>query len=163
VIALCALALSILVAIRGEWTYRRERDDREREGVRRDEELGLLRQQVEGEAEDRVSHRRAELLCRQGDHGGTPSPGIDEYSVLLHNVGRATAHDVRAWIANEAVEPLSNAQSLGGIARDHESPWFKLQLSAEDSRNRSGKLFVRVSWADGTGPHEENLAPLASF
>ena len=167
-IALCALLVSIATAILGFAAYRHERgdrkreaDDRRREDKRRDKELALLQQQVEGEAEARDAEKRAELLCQQGPRGGV-SPGVDEYTVRLHNVGRATAYDVKAWIATET-GPRSNPQALGSLGRDQQSPEFKLQISSEDSRNRPRPLFIRASWSDGAGPHDEELEPLASF
>jgi hypothetical protein len=161
-IALAALVFSIFVWWRSRAGIRGERQAREREDKRRDEELRLLREQVELQAEDRLRERRAELVCRQKGRGGE-QPGIDYYEVVLHNAGRATARDVQACIATEAGDPVSSLQQLTSIARDEDSALFKLLLSIDDSRNRERPLFVRASWADGTGEHEENLEKLAAF
>ena len=86
-IALGALAVSILVAIRGEMNLRGERRVRAREDERRDKEVRLLQAQVEGEAQDRLSERRAELICRQGERGGA-SQDVDEYTVAVLDGGK---------------------------------------------------------------------------
>jgi hypothetical protein len=159
-IALGALGVSILVAFRGEMNLRGERRTRAREDERRDEEIRLLRAQVEGQAEDRVSERRAELVVRQGDRGGE-SGGADYYSIIIVNGGRATAHDVRAWIAGEQGQQLSDdVQRPGSILPNDTSPTFKLRLNHQYSRDRSIRLFLRAAWADGTGDREENLGEL---
>jgi hypothetical protein len=161
-IALAALLFSIFVWWRSRAGIKGERQAREREDKRRDEELGLLREQVELKAEDRLRERRAELVCRQKGHGGE-QPGIDYYEVILHNAGRATARDIQACIATEAGDPLSSLQRLTPITRDEDSAQFKLLISIDESRNRERPLFVRVSWADGAGEHAENLEELAAF
>jgi hypothetical protein len=57
----------------------------------------------------------------------------------------------------------SRTQRLGTIARDEESPTFKLELSMEDSRIRPRPLWIHVSWSDGAGQHDENIAELNPF
>jgi hypothetical protein len=96
-IALAALIVAILVAIRGESSLRAERKDRRKEDSRRDEELGLLRSQVEGEAAHRLSERKADLICRQGGRSSV-GEGVDACDVLIVNGGRATARRDRLTI-----------------------------------------------------------------
>jgi hypothetical protein len=158
-IALAAVVLSLLVALRNELSLRSERKDREREDERGDERLQLLRAQVEGEAEHRLNERRADLVCRQGSRGGA-GEGFDEYDVALVNGGRSTAHDLSAWIATEDGQAIGGPQRPGDLVPDAQSPWFKLRLGHEDSRNRPRRLFIRVSWTDGAGEHEENIEEL---
>jgi hypothetical protein len=55
--------------------------------------------QVEGAAEARLSEKRAELIAHTGQAGGVAGEQ-DEFSVSLHNAGKATAHDIRAWVAD---------------------------------------------------------------
>lgn len=158
-IALVALAFSGFVWWRNTRTLRDEREAREREDKRGDERLQLLRAQVEGEAEHRLSERSADLVCRQGSRGGA-GEGFDEYDVVLVNGGRSTAHDLAAWIATEDGQAIGGLQRPGDLLPDTQSPWFKLRLGHEDSRNRPRQLFIRVSWTDGTGEHEKNLTEL---
>jgi hypothetical protein len=158
-IALTAVVLSVLVAIRGELSVRGERRARAREDRRRDEELHLLRAQVEGEAEHRLSELRAHLVCSQGARGGT-GVGMDEYSIALLNAGKTTAHDVRAWIATEDGEALSVEQRPGALVPGADRIWFTLSLAHEHSRDQNSRIFLRAAWTDGTGDHEENIEEL---
>jgi hypothetical protein len=161
-IALAALVFSGFVWWRNSRTLRGERDAREREDKRGDERLQLLRAQVEGEAEHRLSERRADLVCRQGPRGGA-GEGFDEYDVALVNGGRSTAHDLSAWIATEDGQAIGGPQRPGDLLPDAQSPWFKLRLGHEDSRDRPRRLFIRVSWTDSAGEQEKNLAELERF
>jgi hypothetical protein len=64
-----------------------------KEGTRRDEELELLRQQVEGQQADRRSHERARLTVPQGVAGNRRGGGI-EYTFGVKNVGEAIASEI---------------------------------------------------------------------
>jgi hypothetical protein len=152
-IALAALIVAILVAIRGERSLRVERKDRKKEDSRRDEELDLLRSQVVGEAAHRLSERQADLICRQGGRSSV-GEGVDAYDVLIVNGGRATAHDLQAWIATENGQPITGRQHLGGLLPDTESPWFQLKISQQNGHDPAEPLFIRASWTDGAGEHE---------
>jgi hypothetical protein len=158
-IALGALVVSIFVAIRAELKLRAERGARQREDSRRDEELQLLRAQVEGQAEDRLGERQADLVCRQGSRGGV-TPDSDEYNIELVNGGRATAHDVRAWIATDDGTALSDPQRPGAIPAGAKSPEFKLYLPHAISRDPNARIFLRAAWVDGAGDRERNIAEL---
>jgi hypothetical protein len=108
--------------------------------------IRLLRVQVEGEAEDRRSERRAALTCRQGDRGGTGSGGIDYYSATLVNGGKATANEVEAWIAGKDGRSLVvDRQRLGSILSGELSTAFKVHLKEELSRNRNVRLLLRAA------------------
>lgn len=158
-IALAALAVSIAVFARSELAQRAERVARKREDERRDEEVSLLRQQVKAALEQRFDERRAILVGGQGViEGGSP---VDVYAVSLVNGGLANALDVTAWLANENGARLdSSEQRLGALLTKAAEPlWFKLGLSAADSRGAK-RIFLRAAWADGTGRHEENIVEL---
>jgi hypothetical protein len=153
------LALAIigtLIALGGlRFTYLERRDRKhavtaERED--RDEQVGLLRRQVEAverQAQlDEAAHdaaNAADVVVRNGGRDGLG------WSFTLVNGGRATAYDVKAWLVDaETGDGVSVTVELGGPllpgdATQHR--FLKIPLM-EDFIREHPPLALSVSWRD---------------
>jgi hypothetical protein len=148
-IALAALLVSVVGVLLNESRIRRERDAREREDRRRDEELNLLHQQVEGEAERRLEQRHAHLIGFQGSiSGGDPT---DEFTLSILNTGPDIAREVTAWVGDQTGAGISGPQRLGALPPNADRPQeFRIVVGRGASRGQR-EIALWASWIDGTG------------
>jgi hypothetical protein len=67
---------------------------------------------------------------------------------------------VCAWIAADDGQALSDPQKPGTLLSNSTPIQFKLYLPHGVSRDQSTRIFLRASWVDGAGEHEENIDEL---
>jgi hypothetical protein len=155
-IALGALA----VAAGSFYNSWRERADRRKsiaeERDHRQEELRLLREQVEAEQHVRDLGRRAKLIARRGPINGGSQ--FDRYTFWLTNGGRATARDIRLVALTEATRhEVSREAQLEVLVVDETT---SVELEVPQQPARAGGIVLHARWHDEAGEHVEDLAPL---
>lgn len=171
IVAVFALGWTIYrdIATRGD--LKQERADRKdqlaREEGRREEEIRLLRLQVERQTQ--TTQTRAELVGKSTGYSGDSS-GVT-FPMSVRNVGSAVAHDVTVWLALATDEPVAAAQpgvsgrhELGALVPNDPPSAFALQqpgASAGGGVPRDGLIIA--SWRDDTGEHLEAIGKLTVF
>src|SRR5207244_1140139 len=75
------------------------------EAKRRDEEMALLRRQVDAQQEERQSREQARLSIFAGVQGSGSERGI-EYTVGLQNIGESVASQIAVEMVNGLGEPV---------------------------------------------------------
>jgi hypothetical protein len=101
----------------------------------------LLRRQVEGEERDRIAARQADVRCVGGGRSGLG------YSVVLTNIGPATAMHVKAWLASEDVKAVGSVEFQGPLIKDAKTPALHIPLS-EAIIQEKPPLRLVVAWED---------------
>ena len=145
----------------------RERLDREED--RREEEIALLRRQVDHVTKQPREEKVAVLVARAKGYSGN-SGGV-VFPITLRNVGSDVAYDVAAWLALDdgAADPsnspaVSNREELGPVVPTDPPVAFSLLQSAPF---HGGKVprdgHIVASWTDREGPHEAAIGKLTVF
>jgi hypothetical protein len=143
----------------------------EREDGRREEELRLLRVQVERQADEMRAAQDAHLIGKSpGRHYGGIG-NIAEYPVSVQNVGPAVARDVRVWLAlatpdadPDSAPTVASAEELGALAPNDEPARFSLiqgDVSSGGGVPRDG--WIVASWKDDSGEWVETIGKLTVF
>lgn len=151
-VAFLSLAWSITQGIRASRALSREE-------ARREEEVTLLRRQIDTAAESRSSEGAAILTAYE--RGGNVRPEHVSQTFHIRNIGRAGARDVVAWIALRApgVEPgdgppASFRAALGALAPNDPPQGFTL---TQDGPFPGGQVpreaDLVASWIDVNGHH----------
>jgi hypothetical protein len=156
-----------------------ERDERRDqlalENGRREEELQLLRLQVEHQSQEanrsaEAAIRRAELVARATGYSGS-TRGV-EFPIAIRNVGEGVARDLSVWLAiaptgGDAVESaasVTQAHEIGALTRDEGEVKFGLEqqgASAGGGVPRDG--LIVASWLDDAGKHVAAVGKLTVF
>jgi hypothetical protein len=159
---------------------RRERAERKdqlaREEGRREEELRLLRLQVEREGLSRQLSppaqpptKRAELVGKTTGYSG--HGGGVTFPTQIRNVGDGVAREVTVWLALAAVDDCP-PEGLGRVTASVELPYLAPGDSARFSLEQSGASagggvprdgVIVASWADDSGDHVEAIGKLTLF
>jgi hypothetical protein len=162
-IALAALLVSVVVAVRSERRLGAERRDRKREDKRRDEEIGLLRAQVEGAEADRAARRRARIVAEQGS--GSGGERADQITFTVRNLGPSVVWDVdlkvrtvtmnenETWQDATPRIPVAPAMNVG------EQRDVTVEIPRAFSRRRDLALWAR--WRDDVDDHEAALIAIS--
>jgi hypothetical protein len=161
-VALSSLAWSVISGIRSGRAVSREE-------VRREEEIALLRSQVEHQARGEQDDKAAVLVGRSVSHFGTER-GVT-HSISVRNVGRYAARDVKVWLTPEregadplAATPLTDAYDLGALATGDDPALIPLLQEAPFSGGkveRAGRIVA--SWTDGNDNHVDEIGKLTVF
>lgn len=170
-IAAAALGWTIARDKAGARAIAAERDERRtslaREEGRRDEELRLLRFQVERQAESDAGRQTADLVGKNTGYSGSGLGVL--FPISVRNVGAAAARDVRVWLALEAVDEspgtvVSGTHELGALVPNDPPAKFGLEQSGASAGGgvpRDG--LIMAAWRDGSGDREESIGRLTVF
>jgi hypothetical protein len=170
IVALFALAWTVYRDIATRSDVRQERTDRKdqlaREEGRREEEIRLLRLQVERQSKS--NEATAELVGKSTGWSGD-STGVT-FPMSVRNVGSGVARDVIVWLAlatddaDAAAQPrVSGSHDLGPLAPNDPASTFSLQqtgAAAGGGVPRDG--LIVASWNDGSD-HIEAIGKLTVF
>jgi len=137
--------------------------DRRRERLTKEqieEQVGLAREQMRAETEERATQQRATITVRQGTRQRNASHS--EYEFIFKNVGPAAASYVTFVLVleetNEEVAPRQNIRDLMPGEEDK----AVVHLPAEFVNNPRSTL-VLVAWTDLTGTHQERKGSPMGF
>jgi hypothetical protein len=131
---------------------RREGDDREES--RREEELHLLRQQLQLDEQQVERGRSAEMTAVLVSEGPIPTnwQGRRAYRFRLRNIGQAHASDVDAWLIDQDEREVSEFDytytRLPGLSPNEEDELVVVVRDDEKTRN---PLRLKVTWFDHRG------------
>lgn len=114
-----------------------------RESKRRDEELELLRQQVEGEEQDRRRHEQACLSIFAGIQGARRGGGI-EYTVGVQNVGDAPASQITVEMVDGGGVTIGTRAEIVSLV-----PGAKAYATVLTPAVYAGPYEVYFEWDDG--------------
>jgi hypothetical protein len=177
IVAVFALAWTIYRDIATRADVRQERADRKdqlaREEGRREEEIRLLRLQVErqqaiSDATERAEVKSADLIGKSTGYSGH-SGGVD-FPMSVRNVGTGVARDVRIWLAFQSSDGAASAAAatgaheLGALVPNDPPATFTLtqaNASAGGGVPRDGLIFAE--WKDDAGDHSEPIGKLTLF
>jgi hypothetical protein len=116
-----------------------------RESKRRDEELDLLRQQVEGQEEDRRRHERARLSVFAGVPGERRGGGI-EYHVPVQNIGDAGASHIGVELVDGGGVKVGTPALITSLV-----PGEKAYATVVTPSVFAGPYEIFFEWVDGRG------------
>jgi hypothetical protein len=114
-----------------------------RESKRRDEELELLRQQVEGQQEDRRRHERGRLSVFAGVAGERRGGGL-EYRVPVQNVGEADASQITVELVDGGGVKIGSSAQIVALV-----PGQKAYATVVTPSVFAGPYEVFFEWDDG--------------
>jgi hypothetical protein len=173
IIAVFALGWTVYRDIATRADLRRESEERKdqlaREEGRREEELRLLRLQVERQIESIRADDRAELVGKSTGYSGDSS-GVT-FPMSVRNIGPAVARDVRVWLAIAPVgdDPVSGAtittpHDLGPLVPNEPPAKFNLhQAGASVGGGVPRDGLIIASWTDESGDRMEPIGKLTVF
>jgi hypothetical protein len=118
-----------------------------RESKRRDEELDLLRQQVEGQEEDRRRHERARLSVFAGVPAQRRGGGI-EYHVPVQNIGDAGASQIAVELVDGGGVKIGTSALITSLV-----PGEKAYATVVTPSVFAGPYEIFFEWLDGRGPN----------
>lgn len=165
--------ISILIALGSlAWAIHQGRTSGarlDREEDRREEEIALLRRQVDHVTKEPREERVAVLVAKAKGYSGSSSGVV--FPMTLRNVGSDVAYDVAAWLVlgDGAADPsnapaVSNREELGPVVPTDPPVTFPLTQAAPFL---GGKVprdgLIVASWADREGAHIEAIGKLTVF
>jgi len=114
-----------------------------REAKRRDEELELLRRQVEAQQEDRRQHERARLSIFGGVAGKDTGRGI-EYDVPVQNSGDAVASQIAVELVDGGGTTVGTSATIASLV-----PGQKAYAAVVTPSPYAGPYEIFFEWNDG--------------
>ena len=140
----------------------------DREEDRRQEEVALLRRQVEHITEQGRENQHAVLVGRSQGFSGS-SAGVS-FPISVRNVGPATARDVAVWLVLDDGQPvatvheISNRHDLDTLMSGDPPVTASLLQPAPFAGGKVPRPgLIVASWTDDAGEHVESIGKLDVF